>query len=88
MPSQITAWGANGTHKFKNKTELNKFFQQEGPNAANYILEEFVDGEIVTFDGVADANAEPIYAASHVTPDSIMEMATTMPTRATIQDSE
>lgn len=34
--------GANGTHKFKNKTELNKFFQQEGPNAANYILEEFV----------------------------------------------
>ena len=36
--------GANGTHKFKNKTELNKFFQQEGPNAANYILEEFVDG--------------------------------------------
>ena len=67
--------GANGTHKFKNKTELNKFFQQEGPNAANYILEEFVDGEIVTFDGVADANAEPIYAASHVTPDSIMEIA-------------
>ena len=61
--------------KFKNKTELNKFFQQEGPNAANYILEEFVDGEIVTFDGVADANAEPIYAASHVTPDSIMEIA-------------
>lgn len=67
--------GANGTHKFKNKTELNKFFQQEGPNAASYILEEFVDGEIVTFDGVADANAEPIYAASHVTPDSIMEIA-------------
>ena len=67
--------GANGTHKFKNKTELNKFFQQEGPNVANYILEEFVDGEIVTFDGVADANAEPIYAASHVTPDSIMEIA-------------
>ncbi len=67
--------GANGTHKFKNKTELNKFFQQEGPNAANYILEEFVDGEIVTFDGVADANAEPIYAASHITPDSIMEIA-------------
>ena len=39
------------------------------------LLEEFVDGEIVTFDGVADANAEPIYAASHVTPDSIMEIA-------------
>ena len=34
-----------------------------------------MDGEIVTFDGVADANAEPIYAASHVTPDSIMEIA-------------
>ena len=50
---------------------MNKFFQQEGPNAANYILEEFVDGEIVTFDGVADANArrsmplQPCYAGQH-----------------------
>ncbi|MCI7192650.1 carbamoylphosphate synthase large subunit [bacterium] len=67
--------GANNTYKICSREELAAFFDENGAAAAGYMLEEFVDGEVVTFDGVADGNARPIYAASHVTPDSIMDIA-------------
>ena len=52
--------GANNTYKICSREELAAFFDENGAAAAGYILEDFVDGEVVTFDGVADGNARPI----------------------------
>ena len=64
--------GAGGTCKLHNEQELAAFFA--APRAQAYLLEEFVDGEVVTYDGVAGPDAKAVYAASHVTPDSIMDI--------------
>lgn len=37
-------------------------------------MEEFVSGEVTTFDGVCGSQGEVLLAASHVSPGSIMEM--------------
>ena len=37
-------------------------------------MEEFVSGEVTTFDGVCGSQGEVLLAANHVSPGSIMEM--------------
>ena len=64
--------GAGDTWKIENEARLDEFFADR--KDIPYILEEFVDGEIVTFDGVSGPDAKPLCAMSHVTPGSIMDM--------------
>ena len=40
-----------------------------------YLMEEFVPGEVTTYDGVCDSQGRVLFAASHISPDSIMDMA-------------
>lgn len=46
--------GASFTYKFHNANELEAFFKDKP--VVDYIMEEFIDGEICTFDGIADFN--------------------------------
>ena len=64
--------GAAATYKLKSDGDLRDFFRQlpEEP----YLMEEFVPGAVTTYDGVCNSRGEVLFAASHITPGSIMDM--------------
>ncbi|WP_410677696.1 acetyl-CoA carboxylase biotin carboxylase subunit family protein [Avibacterium paragallinarum] len=55
--------GASDTYKIKNTQELDAFFSQKNPNV-EYIMEEFIDGDIVTFDGLTDREGNIVFYSS------------------------
>lgn len=64
--------GANGTYKIMGETQLRAFFADKPQKP--YLLEEYVTGEVTTYDGVCNSKGEVLFAASHITPGSIMDM--------------
>ena len=50
--------GASDTFKIKNETDLIEFLKNK-PNE-QYIIEEYMNGEITTFDGIVDGNSAPL----------------------------
>ncbi len=65
--------GASHTYKLSDEEELKQFFDQKLPHIP-YIMEEFVDAEVNSYDAVIDANGEPIFETGNVTPNSIMDI--------------
>ena len=65
--------GAAATYKLKSDDDVKAFFAEK-PDVA-YLMEEFVPGEVTTYDGVCDSKGQVLFAASHISPDSIMDMA-------------
>ena len=65
--------GANGTYKILNVTELEDFFHNE-TNFPVYVAEEFISGEICSYDAVIDASGEPLFESMTVWPPSIMDI--------------
>lgn len=63
--------GAAKTYKIHNETELEQFFAQKP--VVDYILEEFIDGVISTFDGLTDRSGNPVFYTSHQYSQGIME---------------
>jgi hypothetical protein len=63
--------GAAKTYKIHDQAELEQFFAQKPP--VDYILEEFVEGTICTFDGIADRDGTPVFYTSHQYSLGIME---------------
>ena len=57
--------GAQDTHKIKNDEELKAWFEKKDPSKT-YIMEEYVDGKIISFDGISDSEANVIFATSNV----------------------
>lgn len=64
--------GAIATYKITCDADLEAFIAEE--LAAEYLMEEYVPGEVTTFDGVCDADGNVLLGISHVTPTSIMDM--------------
>lgn len=64
--------GADQTYKIYNRDDLNKFFSDK--LNLDYIFEEFIDGTIVTFDGLTDQNGEIVFSTSHVYSQGVMEI--------------
>ena len=64
--------GASDTRKIADENALRAFFAAPGP--ARYIMEEYVPGEVTTYDGLCNSRGEVLFAASHITPSSIMDM--------------
>ncbi|MGN0974706.1 MAG: acetyl-CoA carboxylase biotin carboxylase subunit family protein, partial [Gemmiger sp.] len=64
--------GAEATYKLHNDKELAAFFDElpETP----YIMEEFINGTIVSFDGVCDSNCVPLFCTSNYFPVPIMDI--------------
>ena len=58
--------GAEATYKLRNLKELKAFYAE--PHAVPYIMEEFINGTIVSFDGVADSHCVPLFYTSNVFP--------------------
>ncbi len=54
--------GASDSYSLKNQEEFDAFFEKELPEP--YIMEEFVDGRIVSFDGVCDSKGNVVFATT------------------------
>ncbi len=63
--------GAAATYKIHNEDELKKFFETKPP--VDYLFEEFVNGQIVTFDGLTDRDGTPVFTNSLFYSTGIME---------------
>ena len=68
--------GAEATYKLKNDAELEAFYVDLP--AVQYIMEEFIDGTIVSFDGVADSNCVPLFYTSNVFPIPMIDIVNSM----------
>lgn len=55
--------GASDTYKIKSKEELEDFFGYK-TEGVEYIMEEFIDGDIVTFDGLTDHEGNIVFYSS------------------------
>ena len=68
--------GASSTYKLENDDELSYFFATKDKNTT-YIMEEFINGHVETFDGITDSNKNVLISASHVMLHSIMDTVNT-----------
>lgn len=57
--------GANDTYNIKNDDDLRAFFQNK-PTPIEFIMEEYIDGIIMSYDGVCDAKGDIVFAASNI----------------------
>ncbi len=67
--------GANNTYKLKSDADFDYFYATKDDNL--YIMEEFVNGEIRTYDAIIDSNSEPIFETGNVTLQSLMDVVNT-----------
>jgi hypothetical protein len=63
--------GANKTYKLGNDRDLKRLFAEKPPE--DYFMEEFVQGTIVTFDGLANRAGEPVFFSSMEYCGGVME---------------
>lgn len=64
--------GAAATYKLRNDEDLEHFFKTK-PDVI-YIMEEFIDGTIETYDGIVDMDNELVFETSHVFPVPVMNI--------------
>lgn len=65
--------GASHTYKLKNDEDLQNFFDTKWEDTI-YIMEEFIDAEVNSYDAIIDSNGEPMFETGNVTPNSIMDI--------------
>ena len=65
--------GAAHTFKLENEMQLRTFFS-DCPPGIPYIMEEFIDAEINSYDAILDADGNPLFETGNVTPISIMDI--------------
>ncbi len=63
--------GASNTVRINNRTEL-EAFERTRPAGVSFVIEEFIDGIVLTFDGLVDRDGRIRFAASHRFEQSIM----------------
>ena len=63
--------GAAKTYKITNPSELDSFFAEKPP--VDYFMEEFIQGEIVSFDGLVDSKGDLIFSTAHSFSIGVME---------------
>ena len=65
--------GAVATYKLKSDEDLVGFMAGK-PEGVPYIMEEFVNAEVNSYDAIIDSNGEPIFETGNVTPNSVMDI--------------
>lgn len=65
--------GASHTYKLENDEQLAQFFEEK-TEGTQYIMEEFIDAEVNSYDAIIDSNGEPMFETGNVTPNSIMDI--------------
>ena len=67
--------GASHTYKLSSDDELNYFFATKDDQL--YIMEEYVDGTVHTYDAIIDADGNAVFETGNVTMSSIMDTVNT-----------
>lgn len=65
--------GASHNFKIESDEQLVDFYGQRHAGVT-YIMEEFVNGQVCSYDAIIDAKGEPLFEGGNVTPGSIMDM--------------
>ena len=65
--------GAGGTYKIADFGELSRFFETV-QSVAQYVVEEFITGDICSYDAVIDSHSKPLFESMTVWPPSIMDI--------------
>ena len=65
--------GAAATYKLKSDEDLVNFMETK-PEGVPYIMEEFVNAEVNSYDAIIDSKGEPIFETGNVTPNSVMDI--------------
>ena len=65
--------GASHTYKISSEEELEEFFKTKDADVS-YIMEEFIDGEICSYDAIINSKGEPLFEAGNCTVVSIMDV--------------
>ncbi|MDY5664281.1 MAG: carbamoylphosphate synthase large subunit, partial [Blautia sp.] len=65
--------GASHTFKIENGDQMKQFFEVKWPDTV-YIMEEYVNGEVNSYDAIIDSHGEPMFETGNVTPTSIMDI--------------
>ena len=64
--------GATRTYKLKNEEDLEEFFETK--DEILYIMEEFIDGTVNSYDAIVNSEGEPLFETGNVTPVSLMDV--------------
>lgn len=64
--------GGCGTYKIHNPEELNTFAETKPQE--EYLIEEFIDGNLATYDGLTDLNGDVPYFTSHFSDTGVFEI--------------
>ena len=54
--------GASSTYKIDNEEELKAFFAEV--SSMDYVMEEFISGDIYSYDAICDENGDPVFESS------------------------
>lgn len=65
--------GAEGDYKIENAADLENFYNNRNKNVT-YIMEQFVTGNIISYDGICDENGNVVFSASNFFPPSISDV--------------
>lgn len=65
--------GAAMTYKISNARELDKFLEEK-PDDVSFVMEDFIDGLVVTYDGLANRDGEVILASTTHYDQSVMDV--------------
>ena len=65
--------GASGTTKIHDEVELDSWFDTH-PNYAYYVIEEFITGDLVSYDAIYNSKLEPIFENNSVFPTPVMDI--------------
>ena len=64
--------GANNTYRLKCDDDLHFFIDHMDDNI--YIMDEYVNGHVETYDAIIDASGKPVFESGNVTPHSLMDV--------------
>ena len=64
--------GANHTYKLKSDEELEFFLDTKSDEV--YIMEEYVNGYVQTYDAIVDSQGKPLFESGNISPMSIMDI--------------
>lgn len=64
--------GSSDTWKIENEDELNNFF--ENKSDIKYVIEEFIEGDVCSYDAIVNSNCEPVFESMTVWPPSIADI--------------
>ena len=69
--------GAAGTYKLKCDEDLVHFIE-DYPKHVPYIMEEFIDAQVNSYDAIIESKGEPIFETGNVTLSNLMEVVNTL----------